>query len=100
LGLPLAEPTKNSRIVVAEINRTLVGMIVDAVSQVLRVPEGAIEPPSPVVTTVDSTFITGIAQLDKRLIIVLDLEKVLLPEEKDDLQRALLQDDQFLVPSS
>ncbi len=90
-GLPAGEATKNTRIVVAEVGRAdsagnTVGMLVDAVSQVLRVPETAIEPPSPLVTTVDSTFITGIAKVGERLIILLDLPQVLSPEEKGDLQ--------------
>jgi purine-binding chemotaxis protein CheW len=85
-GLPADEPTKDTRIVVVEMSGTLVGMIVDAVSEVLRVPAESIESPSPIVTTVDSAFITGIAKVGERLIILLDLEKVLSPEEKADLQ--------------
>jgi purine-binding chemotaxis protein CheW len=95
-GLPETEATRESRIVVAELDGSAVGMLVDAVSEVLDVPDDAIEPPSPIVTTVDSTFITGIAKLDGgeahgttsdqgRLVILLDLEKVLSPEEKADL---------------
>ena len=63
-----------------------VGMVVDAVSEVLRVAEEDIEPPSPIVTTVDSAFITGIAKEDERLIILLDLAKVLSTEEQTELQ--------------
>ena len=85
-GLPAEESTKDTRIVVVEMNGTLVGMIVDAVSEVLRVPVESVEPPSPIVTTVDSAFITGIAKVGERLIILLDLEKVLSPEEKAALQ--------------
>jgi len=85
-GLPLAEPTKDTRIIVVEMNGNIVGMVVDAVSEVLRVPAEAVEPPSPIVTTVDSAFIMGIAKVGERLIILLDLEKVLSPQEKADLQ--------------
>ena len=85
-GLPAEESTKDTRIVVVEMNGTLVGMIVDAVSEVLRVPAESVELPSPIMTTVDSAFITGIAKVGERLIILLDLEKVLSPQEKADLQ--------------
>jgi purine-binding chemotaxis protein CheW len=85
-GLPASEATKETRIVVTELNGSGVGLIVDSVSEVLRVPEEMIEPPSPIVTTVDSTFLTGIAKVGERLIILLDLEKVLSPQEKTDLQ--------------
>jgi hypothetical protein len=64
------------------------------VSEVLMVGEEEIEPPSPVVTTVDSAFITGIAKVKVgggdsakgRLIILLDLTKVLSTEEQGALQ--------------
>jgi purine-binding chemotaxis protein CheW len=60
-------------------------MIVDAVSQVLRIPEEAVEPPPPMVTTVNSTFIKGIAKLENQLVILLDLAKVLNTAEKESL---------------
>ena len=60
-------------------------MVVDGVSEVLRVPENAIEPPSQLVTSADSAFITGIAKVDERLVILLDLSKVLSADEKSEL---------------
>jgi purine-binding chemotaxis protein CheW len=104
-GLSVQELTKETRIVVAEMDATLVGMVVDAVTEVLRVPAVNVEPPSPIVTTVDSTFITGIAkvngagpELDEgRLIILLDLSVVLSPEEKADLQAFQQAQDEALM---
>ena len=84
--LSAEEATKETRIVVAEVNGETVGMVVDAVTEVLRVPEEDIEPPSPVVTTAASAFITGIAKVDERLIILLELGQVLSTEEQVDLQ--------------
>ncbi len=81
-GLAVAPVSKDTRIVVAEMGGAQVGMIVDAVSEVLKVPEAAIEPPSPLVTTIDSAFLSGIAKVGSRLIILLDLEQVLAPGEK------------------
>ena len=85
-GLAAEETTKDTRIVVVEIDGTEVGMVVNAVSEVLMVGDEEIEPPSPVVTTVDSAFITGIAKVSNRLIILLDLTKVLSTEEQGSLQ--------------
>ncbi len=85
-GLAAEETTKDTRIVVVEIDGTEVGMVVNGVSEVLMVGEEEIEPPSPVVTTVDSAFITGIAKVSNRLIILLDLTKVLSAEETGALQ--------------
>ncbi len=84
-NLPQEETTKNSRIIHIAIDNVKVGMIVDAVSEVLRVSEEAVEPTPPIVTTVDSAFITGIAKLEGRLIILLDLGKVLSLNEQEKL---------------
>jgi purine-binding chemotaxis protein CheW len=84
-GLPVGETTKETRIVNVEVDGVRVGMVVDAVTEVLRVAEENVEPPSPLVTTVESAFITGIAKVDGRLIVLLDLAKVLSAEEKIEL---------------
>ena len=81
-GLDAEEWTKDTRIVNVYMNHIKVGMIVDGVSQVLRIPEDSIEPPPPMVTTVNSAFIRGIAKLEGQLIILLDLSKVLSLEDK------------------
>ncbi|RCK72353.1 MAG: Positive regulator of CheA protein activity (CheW) [Anaerolineae bacterium] len=75
----------DKRIVVVSMDGMKIGMIVDAVSEVLRVQEEAIEPPPPMVTTINSAFITGIAKVGERLIILLDLAKVLTVSEKDEV---------------
>ena len=86
-GLPAADATKETRIVVVEMNGVTVGIVVDGVSEVLRVEPEAIEPPSPIVTTIDSAFIRGIAKVDQRLIILLDLAKILSLGEQTTLAR-------------
>ena len=90
-GLAQAAHTKDTRIVVVSMGETKVGMIVDAVSEVLRVSEEDIEPPSPMVTTAASTFITGIAKYDGRMIILVDLARVLSVKEKTELEAAQLE---------
>ncbi len=84
-GLPPQEQTKDTRIVVVYMNTVKVGMIVDGVSQVQRIQDDIIEPPPPMVTTINSAFINGIAKLDSQLVILLDLSKVLSVEEKAEL---------------
>ena len=85
-GLSRTEATKDTRIMVVKSDDLTVGMVVDAVTEVLRIPVEAIEPPSPLVTTVDSAFITGIAKVDERLVILLDLSKVLVMQEDTPLE--------------
>jgi purine-binding chemotaxis protein CheW len=92
-GLSEAQHTKDTRIVVVVMGEIKVGMVVDAVSEVLRVPEESIEPPSPLVASAASTFITGIAKIENRMIILVDLGKVLSVQEQAELESAGLAKD-------
>ncbi|MFO7172354.1 MAG: chemotaxis protein CheW [Bacillota bacterium] len=82
LGQPPAPLTEASRIAVLEGELGTVGMVVDGVSEVVRVPVGSIEPPSPVMVRRDGDFIRGVARVGERLIILLDLGAVLAREDR------------------
>lgn len=84
-GLPPKEPTRDTRIVIANMDSSKVGIIVDAVTQVIRVPEDKIEPPPQMSVTINSAFIKNIAKLESELVILLDLGKVLSTEEREAL---------------
>ena len=78
----LAELPKTARIVVVEVEGETLGLLVDEVPEVLRVPETEIEPPPELFQSeVKRDYVKGVAKLGERLVIVLDLEKVLLPRE-------------------
>jgi purine-binding chemotaxis protein CheW len=86
-GLPPQEKLPDSaRIVVTEVNDQTVGMLVDAVPAVLRIPEQHLQPtPELIQTKVKKDYIKGVGRLDNKLIVLLDLEKVLAPEEIEEL---------------
>lgn len=84
-SLPQGEHSKETRIIIVEVNHLRVGIVVDAVSEVLHVSEDIIEPPAPLVTSIDTTYIGGIAKVPNRLVILLDLSKILTIEEKNEL---------------
>jgi purine-binding chemotaxis protein CheW len=83
LGLKISENTKESRIVVIDINSSEIGVIVDAVNEVLRVPNSAIEPASSVITNTNSNYLWGIAKLPDKLIILIDPDKALSGIEEE-----------------
>lgn len=85
-GLAPRAATKETRIVVVAMNNQTVGMVVDAVSEVLRVSPEAIEPPSPLVLTANSAFIRGLAKVGEHLVILLNLSQVLSTQETARLQ--------------
>ena len=66
-----------SRIIVMELNHNVVGFLVDAVSEVLRIPVSTVEPAPAVVAGIGSEYIEGVGKLDDRLLILLDLEALL-----------------------
>ena len=86
--LPVGEATKSTRIIIVTIGGKTVGMIVDAVSEVLRLDAASVEPtPEMVASAIDSAFLKGIAKLDGRLLILLDLDLILDQEEAQALAR-------------
>ena len=89
-GIASMEHTKDTRIVVVYMDKTKIGMIVDGVSEVLRIPEESIEPTPPMVSNVNTAFIRGIAKLDERLVTLLDLSKVLSLDEQMALLKTSL----------
>jgi len=87
-GMPRAEHTKNTRIVVTEIGTKRVGMVVDSVSEVLRLPVDQIEPAPEMISGVDTEYIRGVGKIDDRLIILLDLARIISSGEKRELEAA------------
>ena len=77
-GMGKIENTKETRIIVVNMEGEWVGLIVDSVSEVMRLADDTIEPPSEFVATVDADFIRGIAKVsEERLVILLDLARML-----------------------
>ena len=85
LGVAVAERSDENRIVVMDIGGQDIGMVVDAVNEVLRISADSVEPPSSVVSTAEADYIMGIAKLDSKLIILLNLGKVLSMQEQEAL---------------
>jgi purine-binding chemotaxis protein CheW len=80
LELGEVAPSRLARIVVVKIRERLIGLLVDGASQVLKIPVSAIDAAPEEITDVSTTFIRGVAKMEKRLIILLDLYKILSME--------------------
>jgi purine-binding chemotaxis protein CheW len=80
LELGEVEPSRLSRIVVVKLRDRLIGLLVDGASQVLKIPVSSIDAAPEEILDVNVSFIRGVAKLQKRLIVLLDLNKILAVE--------------------
>jgi len=80
--------TKDSRIIVLELQDHVIGILVDAVTEVIRLPSGTVEPPPNLATNVETDYISGVGKLDDRLLILLDIDKVFTSEQVDKFAEA------------
>ncbi len=83
------EHDNHTRIIVIEINKVIVGFVVDSVSEVLRIPANTVEPPPPIVAGIESEYISGVGKLADRLLILLDLDRLLSSGEQSMLSGLL-----------
>ena len=82
------QPDKKNRILVVELQNKLVGLIVNAASEVLKIPPSEIEAPGTVFAEGESSYVTGVGKLKGRLIILLDVSKLLHQQEVKKLEEA------------
>jgi len=83
-GQKQIEPHKKNRVVVVELEGRLLGLIVNSASEVMKIPPSDIEAPHNVFQEGELNYITGVGKLKGRLVILLDLTRVL---QKGELRR-------------
>jgi len=86
-GLERQDYTAMTRVIVVDVDSRLIGMVVDAASQVVRIPADQIEPPPPIVGGLSVEFIKGVGKLDERLVVLLNIDRILSTQEKVELAR-------------
>ena len=79
---------KKNRILVVELENKLIGLIVNAASEVLKIPPSEIDSPGSVFAEGESSYVTGVGKLKGRLIILLDIAKLLQRPEYKRLEEA------------
>jgi purine-binding chemotaxis protein CheW len=84
-GLAVRPVGPDTRVIIVEINDNLIGMIVDQVAEVIRVNVSDLLPTPEITKTVDSYFINGVAKVNDRLVVLLNLERTLSNDEAREL---------------
>lgn len=88
LGLGQRPLGSKTRVLVVRVEGQMVGMAVDEVLRVMYLSEEAVQPPPPVVARVSARFLAGVAYLQGDVVLVLDLQRVLTPEEAETVREA------------
>lgn len=78
--LEVSEYNDDSRIIIVEVNGQTVGIIVDAVAEVVRISSSSVEPPPPSFI-LDAKYIQGVGKLEGRLLILLEIDQILTTQE-------------------
>jgi purine-binding chemotaxis protein CheW len=78
MGMETKEQNENTRIIVANIDETVMGFIVDSVSEVIRLPEKNVEPaPAVIAGRIGTEYVMGVGKMEDRLLVLLDLDRML-----------------------
>jgi purine-binding chemotaxis protein CheW len=77
LGFEPTEPTQRHVIIVAQIDRQIVGLLVDAVSDILTVGDELVQPPPDVASDMVRNFVQGLLAIDGRMISLISLNRIL-----------------------
>jgi len=83
-GLP-EEDMAQQKIMIMDIHGVTIGLIVDTVSEVLRISANIVEPPPVMTYSVSSEFISGIAKLEDRLIILINMDRLIGKDKTDSI---------------
>jgi purine-binding chemotaxis protein CheW len=87
-GLPEGELSSDTRIMVVNVGERVLGIVVDAVSEVFRVSRDQIAPPPPTVSTFGNNYLTGLVKLPNRLLTLLEIDHLLDSHDEAALEHA------------
>lgn len=80
-GLPVSERDEHTRIIVVNVGAKTIGMVVDAVNEVLRINDEQLEPPPSSIVGIEHVYIKALVKFEDKLLILLDIESILSEEE-------------------
>ncbi|HRJ40982.1 MAG TPA: chemotaxis protein CheW [Caldilineaceae bacterium] len=86
LGLEVRAHDRNSRVMVTQSSRNRLGLIVDGVQEVVKLPSSLVKPTAELGALIDEEFVRGVAQRNDQLIVLIDLQRLLRDEEEETIE--------------
>jgi purine-binding chemotaxis protein CheW len=83
LGFPATDPTQRHVIIVAQVAHQVIGLLVDAVSDILTIGDATIQPPPDVASEMVRTFVQGLLAVEGRMVSLISLDRVLPRPEQE-----------------
>lgn len=90
--LPFTGMDENTKIVIVNVNSTMAGFIVDEVKEILKIEDADIEETPKSISGINREYLTGVAKVGEKIVLLLDLSKILSSEDKkamENLQNAM-----------
>lgn len=84
-GMPSRAGEKETKVIIASVERKIVGIIVDDVTEVIPVPRTEIQPPPRVIKGVESNYLHGVCRHRDEILMILNLDEILSADEKISL---------------
>lgn len=81
LGLSSSGDDSNAKIIIVNVGKQVVGMTIDAAADVVSLDSSQVEPSPSLVSGIDAQFISGVAKVSNRLLIILDMESILTTDQ-------------------
>jgi len=79
------EENEHTRIIVVNVEGKTIGVVVDAVNEVLRINVDQVEPPPSSIAGIDHTYIRGLVKFEEKLLILLNIENILSVEDQSKI---------------
>lgn len=86
-GMETTQSNEHTRIIVVNSESYTIGIVVDAVNQVLRIESDQIEPPPKGLSGIDQAYLSGLVKMEEKIMILLNIDKIMSEEEHETINK-------------
>ncbi len=90
-GMPEKENDDNTKVIIVNLEELLLGFTVDSVTEIVNLQDEDIVPTPPSISSFDRRFLSGVGKMEDKLILILNLEKVLTTDEEQQVKSIIRQ---------